>query len=95
MRWLCGRSDQFAFCIFVFFFCIFVFFLYFLFSVVYFIFRIRGVKRDRGSEVAVREADQFAFLHFCVFLLYFCVSLFVFLILRCIFLISYLGSEER
>ena len=40
----------------VFFFCIFVFlFLYFLFCVVYFVFRIRGVKRDRGSEVAVRE----------------------------------------
>ena len=42
--------------IFVFFFCIFVFlFLYFLFCIVYFVFRIRGVKRDRGSEVAVRE----------------------------------------
>ena len=70
-------------------------FLYFLFCVVYFVFRIWGVKRDRGSEVAVREADQFAFLHFCVFLLYFCVSFFVFLILRCIFRISYQGSEER
>ena len=30
-------------------------FLYFLFCVVYFVFRILVVKRDRGSEVAVRE----------------------------------------
>ena len=54
-------------------------FLYNLFCVVYFVFRICGVKRDRGSEVAVREADQFAFLHFCVFLLYFCVFFLYFL----------------
>ena len=51
-----GGQINLFFCIFVFFFCIFVFlFLYFLFCVVYFVFRIRGVKRDRGSEVAVRE----------------------------------------
>ena len=56
-----GHVKFFAYCVFSFVFlcfsfCIFVFnFLYFSFCVVYFVFRIRGVKRDRGSEVAVRE----------------------------------------
>ena len=48
-----SKFSHFGVCVF---FCIFVpLFLYFLFCVVYFVFRIRGVKRDRGSEVAVRE----------------------------------------
>ena len=67
-----------------------------LFCVVYFVLRIGGVKRDRGSEVALLEViSNFSNFGVCVFLLYFCASLFVFLILRCIFRISYLGSEER